>query len=394
MSVTPASAVIAATPLPKTPWPNHKVVGYYGLGQATVMSPGQVPWSLLTHAVLAFGKVDSTYNVYIQPQFQSVASSFFSTAASNGVAPVLSIGGYGTGSNEFSAMVSSKSSRSTFIKSAQSLISKYKLSGIDIDWEYPGRASSANIPFDATNDVPNFLLLLQELRSAVGDKITLSAAMASTKPWSSDVSAFAKVLDWGNLMEYNFALSTQLGTGATAPLEGARSTQTGIRNWVNAGMPFGKLCFGIPGYGRSWYLKNVCHLRDKLIQANSPSTNGLQNQATGVPQGDNGQTSNTGVWRWRNLVSQGVLVPKSNPQSMAAAVDGVYIGGIGWQARFDASSKSPYAWNNSTGIFISYDDPVSVSYKREWARSQGMAGLMIWQVGYDRDGGELLKWMN
>jgi chitinase len=73
---------------------------------------------------------------------------------------------------------------------------------------------------------------------------------------------------------------------------------------------------------------------------------------------------------------------------------GAYNGGPGWEQRFDNETKSPYAWNNGTGEFISYDDPVSVSYKREWARQQGMLGLMIWQVPFDRDGGELLDYMN
>ena len=117
-------------------------------------------------------------------------------------------------------------------------------------------------------------------------------------------------------------------------------------------------------------------------------TLGLRNPVTSViPQGDNGQRAGSGVWRWRNLVSQNVLVPYGN-------TPGIYTGGPGWEQRFDNETKSPYAWNNSTGEFISYDDPVSVSYKREWARRQEMLGMMIWQVPFDRDGGELLDYMN
>ena len=360
------------------------------------MSPDQVPWSLLTHAVLAFGTLDSTNQVSIPARYQSVASSFFSAASAYGVVPMLSVGGF-SGGGHFSSMVSSNSSRYTFIKSIQSLISQYNLKGIDIDWEYPGHASSINKNFNAMTDVPNLLSLFQELRAAVGADIALSAAMPSSQPWSSDVSAFAKVLDWGNLMEYNFAMSKRPTTGALAPFQGARSAQTGINNWVNAGMPFHKICFGVPGYGRSWYLQNVFASFNPLtdVKPNSPQTNGLVNQATGnIPQGDNGQTSNTGVWRWRQLIAQGVLVPKADATSTGPASDGVYVGGNQWQVRFDTGTKSSYAWNNSTGIFVSFEDPVSISYKREWARSQGMAGMMIWTINFDRDGGELLKWMN
>jgi GH18 family chitinase len=123
--------------------------------------------------------------------------------------------------------------------------------------------------------------------------------------------------------------------------------------------------------------------------------NGLVNPiTTTIPKGDIGQMSNTAVWRWRNLISQGILVPRSAGTSGSAADDGVYVGGEGWIQRWDGSSQSSYVWNNGTGEFISYEDPVSVSYKREWAVNQGMQGMMIWTVGYDRDGGELLKYMN
>jgi chitinase len=106
-----------------------------------------------------------------------------------------------------------------------------------------------------------------------------------------------------------------------------------------------------------------------------------------------GQTSNTAVWRWRNLISQGILV-RYSAGSRGSSADGVYVGGKGWTQRWDGSSQSSYVWNNVTGEFISYEDPVSVSYKREWALNRGMQGMMIWTVGYDRDGGELLKYMN
>jgi GH18 family chitinase len=124
-------------------------------------------------------------------------------------------------------------------------------------------------------------------------------------------------------------------------------------------------------------------------------TNGLNNTATStIPRGDSGQSKNTAVWRWRNLISQGVLVPQSDPTSTSPATDGVYVGGNRWTSRWDEASESSYVWNNSTAEFISFEDPVSISYKREWAVKKGLQGMMIWQVGYDREGGELLKYMN
>ena len=154
-------------------------------------------------------------------------------------------------------MVSSNSSRETFISSLQTIVEKYNLEGVDIDWEYPGRQSSTKIPFDATNDVPNLLLLFTELRAVLGQGVSLSAAVPSSIPWTSDMSPFVDVVDWFSCMEYNFASRGQAKTGATAPLLGSRSASAGIGKWISAGLKADKLVFGLPGYGRSWTLADV-----------------------------------------------------------------------------------------------------------------------------------------
>ena len=65
----------------------------------------------------------------------------------------------------------------------------------------------------------------------------------------------------------------------------------------------------------------------------------------------------------------------------------MFVGATGWTQHFGDATKTPYVWSEDTGEFITYDDPVSVSYKREWACAMGMQGMMIWEVGYDCDGG-------
>ena len=61
--------------------------------------------------------------------------------------------------------------------------------------------------------------------------------------------------------------------------------------------------------------------------------------------------------------------------------------------RFNSTVIAPYVWNKSTGDFVTYDDPVSISYKREYAASQGMQGMMMWELANDHNG-ELLSYMN
>lgn len=120
----------------------------------------------------------------------------------------------------------------------------------------------------------------------------------------------------------------------------------------------------------------------------SPFEDGLYNPCNITrPAGDSDQSPGTGVWKWRNLLSQGVLV--ADP----SLGDGMYVAGDGWNYRFDDETFSPYVWSNTTGEFIQYDDPVTISYKREYAYQAGMQGLMVWEIEYDDNAGTLLSYM-
>jgi chitinase len=231
------------------------------------MPPSAVPWSLLTHILLAFGTLTSSFTVTIPAQSVSLAQEVFSTALANGVNPVLSIGGYGAGSQFFSAMVKTKTSRAVFLQSLLTLVQEYALAGVDLDWEYPGRESSAGVPFDEIEDVPNLLLLLQEMRATLPETVTISAALSSMYPWTAntanttDLSPFAELLDWGALMDYNFLGVNSSITGSASPLTagvGGKNIQMGAGNWTKVGMPWEKLVLGIPGYGRAWIMDDVC----------------------------------------------------------------------------------------------------------------------------------------
>ena len=228
------------------------------------MGPNAVPWQYLTHVCFAFGSIGSDYRVNISEQGMSVMTDVFAAASAAGVKPILSIGGWGLGSAGYSAMVSSNATRHIFIQSLQDYVEEYGVTGVDLDWEWPGRESDPVVPYNNVTDIPNFLLLLQDLRNAFGNNITLSAAVASTSPLTSDMSPFAKYMDWVGLMMYDFAAGNLNETTADAPLWSAGddegypdSIEAGVDIWVQSGMPKSKMVLGIPSYGRSFTLKNV-----------------------------------------------------------------------------------------------------------------------------------------
>jgi chitinase len=47
------------------------------------------------------------------------------------------------------------------------------------------------------------------------------------------------------------------------------------------------------------------------------------------------------------------------------------------------AGAAPWWACRSTGVFITYDDAESVAAKADFARSRGLGGIMIWEIGGD-----------
>lgn len=86
----------------------------------------------------------------------------------------------------------------------------------------------------------------------------------------------------------------------------------------------------------------------------------------------------SGVWRYGNLRSQGVL---TTPTTAASP----------WIRRWDNITQTPWLFNPTNKVFISYDDPQSIALKVQYAQSQNLGGLMVWSVDEDSSNNELLN---
>ena len=117
------------------------------------------------------------------------------------------------------------------------------------------------------NDTANFLSFLQELRQdPLGRDLILSAA-APILPFTgpdgnplSDVSDFANVLDFIEILNYDVWGSWSPTVGPNSPLNDscvatqnqAGSAVSAVRKWHAAGMPLEQIVLGVASYGHSF----------------------------------------------------------------------------------------------------------------------------------------------
>ncbi|OAX34531.1 glycoside hydrolase family 18 protein [Rhizopogon vinicolor AM-OR11-026] len=315
---------------------------------------------------------------------------FVSTAHENGVEAHISIGGW-TGSIYFSSNIATPANRTAFVKTVSDFASKYKVDGVQFDWEYPNKQGVGCNTINP-NDTSNFLAFLQELRlDPIGAKLTISAAVALTpfmdasgKP-STDVSGFAKVFDYVALMNYDVWGSWFTTVGPNAPLNdtcAAPANQQGsavsaIKAWGDAGMPANKIVLGLASYGHSFRVSHSdAFVSDTKTLAAYPSFN-----SSNPPLGDS--WDNTG-----GLDVCGVYEAQGGTFEFWALVDGgfltekgVAVGDIHY--RYDDCSQTPYVYNETSQVMVSFDNAQSFTAKGKYIKEKGLRGFALWETGGD-----------
>lgn len=271
---------------------------------------------------------------------------------------VISVGGWGAGG--FSEAAATAAGRTRFAEGAAQLIAANHADGLDVDWEYPGHdeAGIAASPHDREN----FTALMRALRGALdtagakaGEHYLLTIA-AADGPFVDgiDIPAVAPLLDWFNLMTYDFCNvmtpttcnHTGLHASALAPAD-ARTLARAVRQFLAAGVPATKLIPGVAFYGREFGAVDPAH--DGLYQK--------YGTFVGMPS-------------WRELKAK-------------------YLGKAGYVRHWDAQAQAPFLWNAKTRHFVTYDDPQSIAAKAAYVKAEHLGGLMYWVQDSD-DHGELL----
>ncbi|MBP1932627.1 glycoside hydrolase family 18 protein [Ammoniphilus resinae] len=273
---------------------------------------------------------------------------------------------------EFALAASTPQGRQNFAQSTVQFLKHWKFDGIDIDWEFP------STPEDQTN----FTLLMAELRQQMNKAKAGWTLVATIGPGMKHAkfiegAALNASVDFFNMMAYDYnGAQFSPVTGHLAPLyydEKAPNASENYIDWVvneylHQGIPPEKLVLGIPLYGRSF--------------------GGVNGKDYGEYQSFNPIETPNGTWD-EGKDYTGILDVTDIRQN--------YLNKRGYTRHWNDISKTAYAFNPLTKVFISYEDAESVSYKAKYIQENKLGGATFWDLSGDRNGqliGEVLQTLN
>ncbi|EJD01206.1 glycoside hydrolase [Fomitiporia mediterranea MF3/22] len=423
------------------------VSAYYPGWAANVLSPENIDMSRLDWLDFAFGTPDENFNINIDDA--DVLNRLVSAAHSQGTKVKLSIGGW-TDSKYFSTACADSDSRSTLVNNIVDVYNQYNLDGIDIDWEYPGQQGNGGNEV-SPDDSANFLKMLKLLRSNLPDGARITAAVQDV-PFAGpdgnpmdDVSEFASVLDWVNIMNYD-VFSSSANPGPNGPLDNGCNDSSqpqfnavaAVKQWTDANFPASHLMLGVPFYG---YLSDssatqLQHRKRSLSRRQVPQvplngtavtsalplpqvsgtsaaspvlnatgslnvtagapiptlhTPGTHNEAQTPEQkpspNDDGyvtlHTEDGGQIQFNSVVNQGALVPVREVNGNHISADTTFDASGGFTRYWDSCSSTPFMTSPYVNQVVTYDDPRSLGLKASFAKQQGVLGTAIWDLSGD-----------
>lgn len=358
-----------------------RIVGYYPSWGTRSFSPRMA--QRLTHVIFAFleTKADGEVKVgCVDPAHTSNCDDDEKTAAKrlaqmmrvasqfDHLNIMFAVGGW-ENSQYFSGIAASRDKRLNFIASIIKAINEHDFDGVDIDWEYPVTGGAHE---GIAADKQNYVTLLSELRAALSNLAKMNgrtqpylmSVAGAAGQWTLDpgydIPGLIEHLDFINVMTYDYfgAWGSKWGayTGPPAPLffgmpkrfSGKTNVAWTIKYYAcHSHLPH-KINMGVPFYGRFW-----------------------ENVGSAIDESDQ-------MWR------------------RADAVDGVFKGGAmtyaqvmgnisaaGFQQNFHEKTKSKYAYNPSSRVYIGFDDLETMDYKIKFAQEKNVGGIMIWALDQD-----------
>ncbi|ORZ36808.1 glycoside hydrolase superfamily, partial [Catenaria anguillulae PL171] len=319
-----------------------------------------------THLIYSFAVIDAQFGLALESAAQvSQLQRFVAHVKQSNplTKAVIAVGGWsfndpGPTQFRFSDMISSASTRSTFIQSALRFLQLYQLDGLDIDFEYPVAPERGGRP----QDLDNYLYLVRELRQAFGSRYSLSIAAPAGYYYLKGfrIGEMASYLDY--VMSMTYDLHGAFDFGASSVMM-SHTNISDVRAAVNlalkAGVPSNKFVMGLAFYGRSF--------RQASPTCSRPGC-AFANPALGVAEPGR-CTREAGIISYREIDE----IVRSG-----AARDNFFDEGS-WS---QITTYGAYSW-------VAYDTPESVRRRLGYAREQCLGGSGVWAVDLDSASGGL-----
>lgn len=359
--------------------PNPVIMAYYVAERD--YKPENIPVEKLTHIIYSFtnvidGEMKFRNEEAAGPKIEALVKQ---KERNPDLKVMIACGGWGA--DGFSDMALTEESRAKFIKSASEFITKYKLDGMDMDWEYPGISGAGTMA--RPEDTKNFTALMKGLREMLDEfdaPKVLTFASAGWKRYYDfvDMDEVMKYANFTNVMTYDQVSGVSIYTGHHTPLGDVKSADI-------AGTPFQAHLDSL--YANGDNLDPDPRSSEKIVDF-------LIKEGVDPKQIVIGSAFYGRVWKGVPPVNNG-LYQLSN---------GLHIGWMAYHQirdkyeqdsnfkRFwDEKAEAPYLYNASDSLFVSYDDTVSVALKTRYTMEKGLGGIMFWELGNDtKEAGSLL----
>ena len=342
----------------------QQIAAYYDGG----MPVSQIPAAQIDDLIYAFGEPNDAG--VCTPPTAAQSGTFAALRDLRKQHPdlrlIVSIGGWDA-APQYSDIALTEGTRARFVASCvRAFVVGQGFDGVDLDWEFPVHGgmnrSRPQDRADATALAREFRRQLDVLGRRDHRHYLLTAATpagtwqeggAYSVSDSYDLAALARSVDWLNVMTYDMNTIFSPLSAFNAPLDADASDRTpepqrsrdnlrnAVRYYESQNVPAAKIMLGVAFYGRGF-------------TGVAPQDSGLYSKYKAVyPETP-----------WKTVRSQFLTDPD-------------------WVRHWSASAQAPWLYDARQRIFFSYDDPISLGIKADFARREQLRGVMIWVLGED-----------
>ncbi len=316
---------------------NKIVFGFMPYWEYANGADADMHYDLLTH-VAAFAFVTTSSGAITNPNMWPW-TDVINHAHSHGAKVIMAVTNFGGSESASSVahnLVTNAGARDNLFNNIKNIITKYKLDGVNIDFEAMHSADRGSLLNQFMSALTHFIHT-----NLPGKEVSFDGPAVNWGGW--DMNGLAQSVDYIFIMGYDYYGKWSKNSGPVAPLTNSRGTHCIEYDLTHTyGTPLNnypqKLILGVPYYGKHWETASGSAYASVTSYVNTPR---YKDAAASAP--------NHGGFLWD------------------------YVSNTSW-----------YKWTSgSTWNQVWIDNEKSLEKKYDYALSQNIAGVGIWALNYD-----------